>query len=182
MFCSVFFTDRKKISDFKKTIQNLPRDAVIIIREYDLPKNEREDFAIKIAKLARNQGLRVLVGKDLNLAKKIKADGVHFSDFDKLPLRILRVRNFIFSFACHNLASVIKAKKLQPDMLFISPIFPTTSHENTKPRGILYLAKIVTKYKNIFPIYALGGVNHNNIKSLRKLGIAGFGAINFFKK
>lgn len=153
---------------------------MVIIREYDLSKNEREDFAKKIANLASDQGLKFLVGKDLNLARKIKADGVHFSDFDKLPLAIFRKRNFLFSFACHDEKSVIRARKIKPDMIFISPIFPTSSHENAKPIGIFNLAKIVKKNRNFLPIYALGGVNSHNIKSLKKLGIAGFGAINFF--
>ena len=47
----IFFTDRKKISDFEKTIKNLPKNSIIIIREYDLDKNLREDFAKKIINL-----------------------------------------------------------------------------------------------------------------------------------
>lgn len=158
----------------------MPKNSTVIIREYDLPKRERKDFAKKISDLAQNRGLKVLVGKDLDLAREIKADGVHFSDFDKLPLSILRRRNFIFSFACHDVKSIIKAQKLGPDMVFISPIFPTSTHREKKPLGIFYLAKIATKNRNILPIYALGGVSSLNIKSLQKLGIAGFGAINFF--
>jgi thiamine-phosphate pyrophosphorylase len=181
MFQSVFFTDRRKILDFEKTIKNLPKDAVIIIREYDLPKAEREDFAWKISNLARSKNLKVLVGKDLLLARKIKADGVHFSDFDKLPLGQLRRRNFIFSFSCHGLKSIILAGKLRPDMVFISPIFPTSSHEEIKSLGLLRLAKIVIKKQKILPIYALGGINSSNIKALKKLGLSGFGAINFFQ-
>lgn len=176
----VFFTDRKKVFNCEKVIKNLPRNSTVIIREYDLPKNEREDFAKKIGDLARNQGLRFLVGKDLNLAKKVKADGVHFSDFDQLPLSLFRKRNFLLSFSCHSEKSLIKARKIRADMIFISPIFPTSTHENIKPIGIFNLAKIVKKNRKILPIYALGGVNSNNIKSLKKLGISGFGAINFF--
>lgn len=181
MFQSVFFTDRKKISDFKKVIKNLPKNSVVIIREYDLAPKEREIFAQEISALARKKDLKVLVGKDLVLAQKIKADGVHFSDFDKLPLPLLRHRNFIFSFSCHSFKSFLSARKLKPDMIFISPIFPTSSHKETKSLGLQYLAKIITKNRNSLPIYALGGVNSTNLKSLKKLGLAGFGAINFFQ-
>lgn len=183
---SVFFTDRKRVSDFKKLIRNLPKNSTVIIREYDLSANEREAFARKILNLSRAQGFRVLVGKDLSLARKIKADGVHFSDFDKIPIQVLQHKNFFLSLACHSLKSFLKAKKLKPDMIFISPIFPTQSHKSTifgtKSLGLCYLAKIIKISKDSLPIYALGGVNSTNIKSLQKLGISGFGAINFFQQ
>ena len=63
---AVFFTDRKKISDFAQVIKNLPKNSIIIIREYDLDKEDREIFARKIAALARAQSLKILVGKDFN--------------------------------------------------------------------------------------------------------------------
>jgi thiamine-phosphate pyrophosphorylase len=135
----------------------------------------------------RAQGLKILVGKDFALAKKIKADGVHFSDFDKLPLQFLKKKSFpkkfIFSFSSHNFKSALKTKA---NMIFISPIFPTTSHAEAKSLGLKNLAKIAFKSKNpnylTRSVYALGGVNSKNIKSLRKLKISGFGAIDFFKE
>lgn len=179
---SVFFTNRKKISDFGKTIKNLPKNSTVIIREYDLEKVEREKFAREIFALARAQNFKVLVGKDLALAQKIKADGVHFSDFDKVPLNVLGLKKFILSFSCHSLKSFLHAHKLRPDMVFISPIFPTNSHKSVKPLGLRYLRKIIAKNRKALPIYALGGVNTTNLKSLQKLEISGFGAINFFSK
>jgi thiamine-phosphate pyrophosphorylase len=186
----VFFTDRKKISDFKKTIKNLPKNSIIIVREYDLEKNLREDFAKKIINLARAEDLRILVGKDIFLAKKLKADGVHFSDLDKLPLQFFKKKSFekkfIFSFACHSKTSFLKSKKLGTDIIFFAPIFPTTSHVGAKAIGLKKFAEIAFKRRGLDysspRIYALGGVNSENIKSLRKLPIAGFGAIDLFKK
>lgn len=184
----VLFTDRKKISDFEKTIKTLPKNSIIIIREYDLEKKEREIFARKIAAFARSYNFKILVGKDFTLAQKIKADGVHFSDFDKLPLQFLQkkmfAKKFIFSFSCHSFKSILRARKFKPDLLFISPIFQTTSHFDTKPFGIKNLAKIALKTKNSLyfspTLYALGGINLKNLQQVRKLGISGFGAIDLF--
>lgn len=191
---SVFFTDRKKVSDFEKVIKNLSKNSTIIIREYDLDEKNREAFAQKISALARARNLKVLVGKDFKLARKIKADGIHFSDFDQLPLQFFNQKsfpkNFIFSFACHSFKSFLKAKKLNLDMIFLAPIFPTSSHQETKIFGLKNLAKIAVKHKkqNYFspPIFAkilaLGGVNSQNLKALKKLKISGFGAIDYFSK
>lgn len=189
---SVFFSNRAFITSLESTIKHLPKNSAIIIREYDLEEKDREIFAKKIAALARPLGLKILVGKDLSLAKKIKADGVHFSDFDKLPLQFISQKNFpekfprkfIFSFSCHNLKSALKAEKSGFDMIFISPIFPTTSHLNTKNIGLKNLAKISLKTKSTpyceSSFYALGGINSQNLSSIRKLNLAGFGAISLF--
>ena len=185
---SVFFSNRAVITSLESTIKHLPKNSAIIIREYDLEEKNREIFAKKIVALARPLGLKILVGKDLSLAKKIKADGVHFSDFDKLPLQFFQQKNFpekfIFSFYCHNLKSALKAQKSGFDMIFISPIFPTTSHLNTKNMGLKNLAKISLKTKSTpyceSSFYALGGINSQNLSSIRKLNLAGFGAISLF--
>ncbi len=207
---AVFFTDRKKISDFKNIIARLPRGSAIIVREYDLNKIEREKFAQQIIDLVKSQNrhkaLKVLVGKDLQLARKIKADGIHYSDLERIPIKILKAKStksfpqkFIFSLACHSEQSVIKSYKQSFDMIFISPIFTTTSHEDVKPIGLRNFSKIALKAKKqeyfrseiyatriyaprvyVSRIYALGGVNLQNLRAIRKLKIAGFGAIDIF--
>lgn len=185
---SILFSDRTKISDLKTTAKSLPKNSAILIREYDLSQKNREIFAQEISAIAKNRGLKILVGKDVALARKIKADGAHFSDFDKVPMQFLQKKNFnkkfIFTFSCHNFKSVLKAKKLKADIIFISPIFPTTSHLNTKALGLINLAKIHLKSKSTSysasRFYALGGINSKNLLSVRKLGLSGFAAISLF--
>jgi thiamine monophosphate synthase len=128
------------------------------------------------------------------LAKKLKADGVHFSDHDKniLPFFLQKKslpKNFIFSLAIHHERSISLVKKLKPDIIFFSPIFKSSSHINQKPIGLINFSRflIKTKYfycknKNYQPrIYGLGGINFSNLKKLRKINVAGFGAIELFK-
>lgn len=150
--------------------------------------NEREIFAKNILKSSSRKDLKILAGKDFTLARKIKADGIHFSDLDKLPLQFFKrksfPRNFIFSISCHDFKSVLKFSKLNPDIIFISPIFSTSSHEGVKPIGVRNLSKIILAAKNSpKKIYALGGINSSNIKSVLRLKkLAGIGGIDIFKK
>ena len=168
-----FFTDRKKISDLNQVLKNLPKETCIIFREYDLPSQEREELALKYIKIAKEFGYNFLVGKDFNLAVKIKSDGVHFSDND-LTKSLLKIRysclknNLIFSFALHNPKNLFFLRRLRPDIVFLSPVFKTSSHENKKPLGLF----------NFFP---LGGIDLQNLRRLNKINITGFGAIDFFK-
>ncbi len=187
---SFLFTDRKKISDFETTVNSLPKECGIVVREYDLNKNDRELFAKNIITLAKKRSLKVLIGKDLSLAKKLKADGVHFSDSDLNSYKFLPRnkfnKDFIFTFSSHNLKSALRLVKIRPEIVFISPIFPTSSHLHTKALGLQKLAKIYLKSKTKFysptRFYALGGINKDNLTSIRKLGISGFAAIDLFKK
>lgn len=187
---AVFFSDRKLGYDLKDVVTKLPPHAAIIIRDYDLNFNQRYQLAKEVMRLARPLKIKVLIGKDLRLAQRVKADGVHFSDYDHLPLSLQNKapRSFIFSFACHHLQSIMHAKNLGADMVFISPIFQTKSHENVKAIGLenlqQYLLKISFKTKSRFyckhHLYALGGINLTTIASIQKLDLAGYGAIRLF--
>jgi len=184
-----FFTDRKKISDLNQVLKNLPKKTCIIFREYDLPSHEREDLALKYFKIAKEFNHDFLVGKNLNLALKINCNGVHFSDND-LTKSLMKIRHsckknkLIFSFALHDTKNLFYLKKLNPDIVFLSPIFKTSSHQNQRPLGLfnyLKIARIFNKKiakNNFFP---LGGINLQNLRRLNKIKISGFGAIDFFK-
>ena len=170
-------------------LKNLPKKTCIIFREYDLSKQEREELALKYFKIAKEFGHDFLAGKDFNLAVKIKCDGVHFSDYD-LTKSLSKIRysckknKLIFSFALHNTKNLFYLRKLSPDIVFFSPIFKTSSHENQRPLGIFNYLKISKIFnqknaKNIF--FPLGGINLQNLRRLNKINITGFGAIDFFK-
>jgi len=183
-FDTVFFTDRKRCANLSLTIAKLPKNSAVIFREYDLKSDEREALAKEIIAICRAKNHKILIAKDLALARKLGADGTHFSDHDKLPLQIFNRQNyprkFIFSFACHNFLSVIKLQKLEADLIFVSPIFATKSHPNAAPIGLRQLSKII-RYSKI-PIFALGGINKKNVYAIKKLGACGFGAIENFIK
>lgn len=187
-FGPVIFSDRFKFTDLEEKIRKLPKNSTIIIREYDLDDKKREILAKNIIFLAKKQKITVLIGKNINLAKKIGANGVHFSDFDQLPLKFLRKfafpKNFIFSFSCHSEKSLRLAQNIKANLVFISPAFLTTSHSEQKCLGSLRLAKIaLQKEKVIYDgnLCALGGVNAKNIKLIKKLKFDSFGAIDLFK-
>lgn len=181
-FASVFFSDQKRYKNIFEVIKNLPKNSLIIFREYDLSEEKRQELAQEIILEAKKYQHKVLIGKSLKLALDLGANGVHFSDFDKIPLALIKKKNFkkdfIFSYATHNLHSVLKAKKLKNDLTFISPIFSTKSHDSSKTLGIRGLRKIIRATKK--PIHALGGINSQNIKSIRASRAAGIAGIDIF--
>ena len=178
-----FFTDRKAIKDIFFTISNLPKNSAVIIREYDLNYKKRLEFAYKIVDIAKKKSLKIFVGKDWKLAVKIKADGIHFSDRIKSKdhFKILNKnlnKKFLLSCSCHNPRSIKVAEQYNCDLIFYSPIFLTKSHIGHNPIGVLKLRNLILKTST--PIYALGGINHKNIKMLCNTYINGIGGISIF--
>ncbi len=177
-----FFTDRKRVKNIFAVVENLPKNSAIIIREYDLDEPQRLDFAQEIMAIAKKKSLKVLVGKNWQLAVKIKADGVHFSDWEpmkQLPKhRNNQPKDFLVSYSCHSEKAVRKAQKYGCDLIFYSPIFATKSHLGQRPIGSLKLRNLASKTTT--PIYALGGVNEKNIQTLINSHIAGIGGISMF--
>jgi len=178
-----FFTDRKQFNDIFTIIKKLPQNSAIIIREYDLNQKERLKFAKKIVKIAKYKNLLTFAAKSLKLAVQAKTDGVHFSDNDKSWMKYLFYKKFnqkfFLSCSCHNQKSINKIKEFPINFAFLSPIFDTKTHPNQKAIGHRNLIKLQNHQS---AIYALGGVNENNIKLLQNRKIKGVGAISLLTK
>lgn len=154
----------------------MPKNSAVIFREYNLKKPKRQELAIKIQKICQKYRHKFIIGKDLSLAKKLRADGVHFSDYDKVNYNKI-AKNMISTLSCHNLNSVKKAKIV--DLLFFSPIFFTSSHPEASPKGVLRLKKAQILSKK--PIFALGGINEQNINKILDY-CDGIGGIEIFEE
>lgn len=82
----------------------------------------------------------------------------------------------ILSYSAHSLDDILKAHKAKIDYIFISPIFAVEN--KNPPLGVEFLAQIPREIKP--KIFALGGINAQNIKAFENLGIAGIAGIRIF--
>lgn len=175
-----FFTDRNRFTDIFYTIENLPKNTAIIIREYDLEYKDRLEFAKRVVTIAKANNLITFLGKSLRMSLEAKTNGVHFSDRDKSWRNYLMYQklnpNFLLSCSCHSEKAIRKAHNFKIKTIFYSPIFKTDSHPNDKTIGHNRLAKMISNRN--YQIYALGGINNNNISLLRNLKMKGIGAIS----
>ncbi len=164
----------------------MPQNSAFIFREYDLNQQKRQELAEKIFAICQEKSCKFLIGKDLELARKIEADGVHFSDldfvdgFDNASVVAGFARKFTISLSCHSLQSVQKAQNSGADVIFLSPIFATKSHANAKTLDLENLAEACKSSTK--PIFALGGISEKNLASIAKCGARGFGGIEIFTR
>ena len=120
----------------------------------------------KIKKICKKFNVKFLINDDVNLAKKLNADGCHLGQKD---MNITKARKLIgkkiIGITCHNSIKLAKnALKKKADYLAFGAFY------SSKTKKVKYLASInflkkVRKLTNS-PIVAIGGINANNYKKL----------------
>ena len=120
----------------------------------------------KIKKICRKYDVKFLINDDVNLSKKLDADGCHLGQKD---MNIFEARkligNKIIGITCHNsikLANI--AVKNKADYIAFGAFY------SSKTKKVKYKApiQILKKARKIIktPIVAIGGINSSNYKNL----------------
>jgi len=122
---------------------------------------------------------KVLLHREVALAERLGADGVHLSadQFDEIaPAKRLGLMVII---STHHASEIANAIALGADMVTVSPIFPTPN--KGQPLGVEILTELVSQYP--IPIIALGGIVSNiEIQRIQASGAKGFASIRYFLK
>ena len=120
----------------------------------------------KIKKICRKYDVKFLINDDVNLSKKLDADGCHLGQKD---MNIIRARNLlknkIIGITCHNSINLAKkAIKNNADYLALGAFYSSRT-KKTKYKANIKTLNFVKKLTNI-PIVAIGGIKLNNYKKL----------------
>ena len=146
--------------------------AAIVYRAFGEPGAEA--VARRLKAIARARGLKLLIGQDAALARRVGADGVHLPE--RLAHRAGALRRahprWIVTSAAHSLGA---ARRSQAHAVVISAIFPSNSASAGAPLGPIRLAALVRAANR--PAYALGGVNNKTARRLLDAGLVGLAAV-----
>src|SRR5258705_12983896 len=74
----LFFTDPVRTPDPEAIARTLPRGSAIVYRAFGAP--DAAAVGGRLRRIARERGLKLLVGADLGLARRLGADGVHLPE------------------------------------------------------------------------------------------------------
>lgn len=167
----LFFTDPARTPDPVAVASRLPRGSGVVLRTFGAAEGEAQAWALKAVAQAR--GLKLLIGQDATLARRVGADGVHLPE--RLahlagPLKRGRPR-WIVTAAAHSRRAVLTAAAA--DAVVISPAFPSRSRSAGAPLGPLRLASLSRGRA----AYALGGVNMKTARRLIDAGLIGLAAV-----
>ena len=119
-----------------------------------------------------------IINDNVELAKKIDADGVHVgqSDMAAQDVRAIIGPDKILGVSTHTVEEAILAEKMGADYLGVGAVFPTGSKEDCWVLTHELCKEICNAVK--IPVVAIGGVKKENIKELKGLGFAGMSVIS----
>lgn len=174
--------------DFLSQIELLCQIGIssIILREKDMTEKEYEKLAERVIDIGKRYNTQIILHSFVNAAKKLGSTAIHLPMPAFLEMKGSRVDEAvsaekeeqlksdiyydfkIIGVSTHTVEEAITAQNAGASYITASHIYATECKKNLKPKGIEYL-KSVCHSVNI-PVYALGGINFNNIEEALEAG------------
>ena len=152
--------------------------TMLQLREKNLDDESFYKEALEIKELCKKYNVPFIINDNVELAKKIDADGVHVgqSDMAAQDVRAIIGPDKILGVSTHTVEEAILAEKMGADYLGVGAVFPTGSKEDCWVLTHELCKEICNAVK--IPVVAIGGVKKENIKELKGLGFAGMSVIS----
>ena len=124
--------------------------------------------------------IKFLISNEMDLAFKLKLDGVYLPSFNRkfYHKKFQYFKNFIIIGSAHSLKEMRIKENQNVEQIFLAPLFKT--FKSNKILGIVRFNNLSKFTKK--PLIALGGINKNNIKKLKLINGEGFAGISYFNK
>lgn len=142
--------------------------TAIILREKDLPFEERRELGEELLPILRSAAATLIVASDVTLAQALGTDWVHLAAHDPT----LRQTDLCWGRSCHRLDDVRQAWHHGATYITLSPIFATSSKPGYGPElGIDGLTALSAEARP--PVYALGGIVPGRARACLEAGAYG---------
>jgi len=181
--CKIYLvTDEKACleKDFYTCIEEAIKGGVGIVqlREKNISTKDFYEKALKVKEICKNYGALFIINDRLDIAQAVEADGVHLGQSD-MPIekaREILKDKFLIGATARNVEESKRAELLGADYIGSGAIFGTSTKDNAKKLEMEELKKIVASVK--IPVFAIGGININNVGSLKNIGLQGICAVS----
>ena len=147
---------------------------LVQVREKSLARGALKEFAEHVLALARPHGAKVLVNYDIELARRIGADGVHLTAAQLLGAAERPDLPWCGA-SCHSPEELRRAEALGADFAVLGPVRATPSHPGAAPLGWERFRQIAAGAS--IPVYALGGVVPGDLERARSCGAHGLSMV-----
>ena len=181
--CKIYLvTDEKACleKDFYACIEEAIKGGVKIVqlREKNISTKDFYEKALKVKEICKNYEALFIINDRLDIAQVVGADGVHLGQSD-MPIekaREILKDKFLIGATARNVEEAKRAELLGADYIGSGAIFGTNTKDNAKKLEIEELKKIVASVK--IPVFAIGGININNVSILKNIGLQGICAVS----
>ena len=158
-------------------------DILQLWNEEKKSAGEVETVCSKIIKLARAKNVPVLIANDINLCKKLNADGVHLDGYEIPSRSVSEIRkeigeDKIIGVTCGNSVEKIRwAKENKVDYISFCSIFPSSSVDSCEIVPIEMIRKAKEILEDI-PVFASGGITVENVEKVIEEGADGVAVVS----
>jgi thiamine-phosphate pyrophosphorylase len=169
-----FITDQKvSVLSYEDMTRRVLISGVRWVQFREKEKSKRKIYgeAIRLRRLTTDYNAVLIINDFPDIALCVDAEGVHLGQ-DDLPLKEARKivgRNRIIGISTHSLEQAIKAEKNGADYIGFGPVFPTSTKDAGKPKGIEMLHEVKNHVR--IPVVAIGGINLENVMSVLHTGV-----------
>jgi len=170
----LLFTDPVRTPRPWEVAERMPPGSGVIYRAFGAAG--ALTVARRLREVTTQRSMTLLIGRDADLADRVRADGVHLPQAALSAAYALSGRrpHWILTGAVHAVEDILDLRSL--DAVFLSPVFQAGGQSANRPAlGLERLARAVDIAP--CPVLALGGIDAANVEALGPTGVAGFGAI-----
>ena len=125
------FTDDIKTQNLQKFLAKIPQNSGIVIRNY--LSEDRLKIIESISRNSKRKNLTLLIGEKSNRIRDIS--GLHLPKWYYQKRKINKKQ--ILSISAHGIIDKRRIINSKADLIFLSPIFRTSSHPNSRPLGTI---------------------------------------------
>ena len=152
--------------------------TMIQLREKNLDEESFYREAIEIKDLCKKFHVPFIINDNVELAKKVDADGIHVgqNDMAAQDVRAITGPDKTLGVPTHTVAEALLAQKMGADYLGVGAVFPTGSKDDCWVLSHDLCREICSAVT--IPVVAIGGINLGNISKLSGLGFSGISLIS----
>ncbi len=171
-------TDRR-FRDELSTVQDALEGGATAIqmRIKNAPTREMVEIGKGLRKLTDEYGALFFVDDRVDVALAVSADGVQVGP-DDMPVPLVKemAPNLLIGASIYSLEEAVKAEREGADYLGAGAVFPTRTKADARYLGLDGLKTILETVK--IPVVAIGGINHENVREVLRLGVDGIAVIS----
>ena len=150
---------------------------MVQLREKDLKASELLPLAIRLRDICKGKAL-LFINDSLDVALACGADGVQLGEdaVSVAEARSVAGDRILIGSSVHDVEKAIQAEADGADLLIVGTIFPTGSHPEASPAGVIFLEDVHDKVT--VPFIGIGGVKESNVEDVIKARASGAAVIS----
>lgn len=165
-----------------KLMKNLPAalPCIIQIREKQLSAASLFSLSLAVKEMAKNTRALIILNERIDIAAAVGLDGIHLQESSCPPDKLTALRgDLLTGKSAHSLESALDAEQRGVDYLIFGPVFDTPSKRRYgSPQGLDMLGTVCRAVR--VPVFAIGGVTHENAHRCLSEGAYGIAALSLF--